>query len=78
MTQVENDSNETPMTEAEIAKFKTFAAQIAGSDMLGKLLNQSSPGNRHQMYVSLLPYLQFKPRPYWWFAKRVKKVRRVA
>jgi hypothetical protein len=62
------------ITDAQVAQFKYYASLIKNDRTLAHLLSQSSLSNRHTMYESLLPYLPYKPKPYWWFAgKRSKK-----
>jgi hypothetical protein len=76
MTQTANPET---LTEAQEEKFKQYAALIKNDKTLGHLLSQSSLANRHTMYMSLLPYLPFKPKPYWWFTRgRMKKIKEEA
>lgn len=64
-----------PLSQEEIQKFKRLAAAISGDDMLERMIQQSRPSQRRFFYDSLIPYLTFKPKPFWWYRQRINGIK---
>lgn len=45
---------------------KAIASRIPDNNVLRDFIKAIVPENRMRVYEGLVPYLSFKPKPYWW------------